>query len=115
MKSPPSLVVLLIRHGEAREDDTSYGPETPLSALGHRQVDRLADALSKHHSVTAVYASPFPRAQQSAQPLATRLGFEVVTDERLAEFQLPPQGSDEDQTLSDSSVLGSLASPERER
>ncbi len=56
----PSTTLLLIRHGQARANDTSYDQHTPLSKLGHQQAALVADALATR-SIGAVYASPFPR------------------------------------------------------
>jgi len=39
-----TTTLLLIRHGQARAEDGSYGPDTPLSELGVRQSEALADA-----------------------------------------------------------------------
>lgn len=43
-----------------------------------------ADQLAEH-PVTALYASPLQRAQESAAPWSARFGLEVVTEDRLIE------------------------------
>ena len=95
----PSANLLLIRHGYSAVAGAAYGPETPLNALGLAQVVAVAEAILKRGPVAAIYASPFPRAIQSAEPLAERTGLELRVDPRLAEFELPASTSDEDQTL----------------
>ena len=80
--------LVLVRHGQARSSDGSYGVETPLSDLGRRQADALAAELSTRGAATAVYTSPFPRAVQTSAPICERLGLEAIVDERLAEFAL---------------------------
>ena len=82
-----TTTLLLVRHGQARAEEGSYGPDTPLSELGVRQSEALADALTGDAAPTHVYASPLPRAAQTAGPLCDRLGLEAQLDERLMEFE----------------------------
>ncbi|MEM7016851.1 MAG: histidine phosphatase family protein [Pseudomonadota bacterium] len=89
----PYINVLMIRHGQARAADGSYGPDTLLSELGHRQAGETAEKIFTQHNLSAIYTSPFPRALQTAQPLVDRLALEPLVDERLEEFQLPTQNS----------------------
>ena len=84
----PETLLLLVRHGQARADDGSYGPETPLSELGQHQAEKLAHALSRAPAPVAVYASPFARALATATPLCQRLSLSPVLDPRLREFEL---------------------------
>lgn len=79
--------LFLVRHGQARAADGSYGPDTPLSELGVRQSEAVADALAGDTAPTTVYASPLPRALQTAEPLCRRLGLVAQIDDRLAEFE----------------------------
>lgn len=83
----PSTTLLLIRHGQARANDNSYGQHTPLSDVGRQQAVLIADALAKHPP-TIVYASPWPRAMETAAPLCQRLHLTPIVDPRLAEFAL---------------------------
>jgi len=39
----PATILFLIRHGQARASDGSYGPNTPLSELGRVQAEKIAD------------------------------------------------------------------------
>ena len=79
--------LFLVRHGQARAGDGSYGPDTPLSEMGVRQSEAVADALAGDAAPTMVYASPLPRALQTAEPMCRRLGLVVQIDDRLAEFE----------------------------
>ena len=79
---------VLIRHAQARSHDGLYGADTPLSDIGHRQAKATAKALSVGISIAAVYSSPFPRALDTAKPIAKRLDLELVIDDRLAEFPM---------------------------
>jgi broad specificity phosphatase PhoE len=82
-----TTVVHLVRHGEVHNPTgILYGrlPGYNLSDLGTRMALRVADALDRRE-VTHLVASPLERAQQTAKPLADRLGQEVVTDRRVIE------------------------------
>lgn len=77
----------LVRHGEVfNPEGILYGrlPGYHLSELG----TRMAAAASKKlagHPITALYASPLLRAQQSAKPWAADFHLDIVTDDRLIE------------------------------
>jgi len=79
--------VHLLRHGEVHNPTgILYGrrPGFVLSDLGRRMAQRVADSISDR-DIIHVVASPLERAQQTAQPLATALGLEIHTDERVIE------------------------------
>lgn len=67
--SRPSVVVL-VRHGERA---TSAGDDPSLSDAGRARAAALADALGDAH-VTRVITTQFRRTQETAAPLADRLG-----------------------------------------
>jgi broad specificity phosphatase PhoE len=80
-------VVHLLRHGEvANPDQVLYGrlPGYHLSERGHEMARRLAEYLAEH-DISHVVGSPLERAQETASPLAAKLGLPVVTDDRLIE------------------------------
>jgi probable phosphoglycerate mutase len=83
----PSTTLLLIRHGQARAGDNSYDQHTPLSDIGRQHAMLVADALATY-PVAAVYASPLPRAMETAAPLCQQLDLTPIADPRLAEFDL---------------------------
>jgi probable phosphoglycerate mutase len=81
------MELLLIRHAlpvriEGAEG-TAADPE--LADLGHEQSRALADYLAGEH-IDVLYVSPLRRARQTAEPVAARLGLDVIVDEELAEF-----------------------------
>lgn len=78
--------LLLIRHAQARSADGLYGPDTPLSDLGKGQAKLLGAGLRSEIPISAVYCSPFPRARETAAPLAERLGLAPRVDVRAAEL-----------------------------
>jgi len=80
-------VVHLLRHGEvSNPNGVLYGrlPGYHLSANGRLMAASAADFFAER-PVAALFASPLERAQETAQPVAERLGLEIVTDERLIE------------------------------
>jgi broad specificity phosphatase PhoE len=80
-------VVHLLRHGEVHNPDhVLYGrlPGYHLSVNGRAMAAAAADYFDGR-PVAAVFASPLERAQETAQPVADRLGLPIVTDERLIE------------------------------
>lgn len=80
-------VVHLLRHGEVHNPNhVLYGrlPGYHLSANGRMMAAAAADYFDGR-PVTAVFASPLERAQETAQPVAQRLGLAITTDERLIE------------------------------
>jgi 2,3-bisphosphoglycerate-dependent phosphoglycerate mutase len=84
------MIIYCVRHGEScynAEGRLQGQSPTPLSPLGLRQAQAIADAL-RGHPISAIYASPLPRAFQSAEPLARRLGLSVATDARLMEINV---------------------------
>jgi broad specificity phosphatase PhoE len=83
----PADLVHLVRHGEVHNPaHVLYGrlEGFGLSDLGHRMAAAAVGALAGH-PVTALYASPLQRAQESAAPWAQAFGLEIRTDERLIE------------------------------
>jgi broad specificity phosphatase PhoE len=83
------LRLLLVRHGQTAANvvhalDTRP-PGSPLTELGHQQAADLADRLADQ-PITAVYASTATRTQQTAAPLAARLGLAVVVIDGVHEI-----------------------------
>jgi broad specificity phosphatase PhoE len=82
-------VVHLLRHGEVHNPQhVLYGrlPGYHLSANGRLMAAAAADYFDGR-PVAAVFASPLERAQETAQPVAERLGLTITTDQRLIESE----------------------------
>jgi broad specificity phosphatase PhoE len=80
-------VVHLLRHGEVHNPDhVLYGrlPGYHLSVNGQAMAEAAADYFDGR-PVAAVFASPLERAQETARPVAERLGLPIITDDRLIE------------------------------
>jgi broad specificity phosphatase PhoE len=83
----PADLIHLVRHGEVfNPDGILYGriPGYHLSELGHKMAAAAAASL-KGRDVTALYASPLQRAQESAAPWAADFGLPIVTEDRIIE------------------------------
>lgn len=79
--------VHLVRHGEVdNPEGVLYGrmPGYRLSARGQAMARRVAE-WAADRDVTYLVASPLQRAQETAEPIAEKLGLTVVTDERVIE------------------------------
>lgn len=79
---------LLIRHAIHDLPRPAIACRTPgarLGAAGKAQAEQLAERLS-HMRVAAVYSSPLERCQETALPIATRLGIRAQTAEALNEL-----------------------------
>jgi broad specificity phosphatase PhoE len=85
MASPPR--VYLARHGQ-----TAYNIEgrfqgqlpVPLDETGRGQAEELAERAVKHQ-FAALWCSPLPRARETADAVAKRIGLEPREDARLME------------------------------
>jgi broad specificity phosphatase PhoE len=66
--------IFIVRHAEKAE---SAGDNPDLSEAGRVRADSLAKML-KDADITAIYATEFKRAQQTAAPLAKNLGIDVT-------------------------------------
>jgi broad specificity phosphatase PhoE len=79
--------VHLVRHGEVHNPDrVLYGrlPNFSLSDLGRRMAAASVTLLAGH-PITALYASPLQRAQESAAPWADGFGLTIRTEDRVIE------------------------------
>ncbi|HEY2262037.1 MAG TPA: histidine phosphatase family protein, partial [Streptosporangiaceae bacterium] len=80
-------IVHLLRHGEVENPaGIIYGrlPGYHLSANG-RVMASAAAGFFAGRPVAVLYCSPLERAQETARPVAERLGLDIVTDDRLVE------------------------------
>ena len=83
----PDTIVHLLRHGEVHNPEgILYGRRDGfhLSELGQKMAQRVADVVGDR-DITHVVSSPLERAQETAAPLAARLGLTPELDERVIE------------------------------
>jgi broad specificity phosphatase PhoE len=82
-----TTIVHLLRHGEVENPGgIVYGRLSGyhLSANG-RLMASAAAGFFAGRDVAAIFCSPMERAQETAQPVAEKLGLPIVTDDRLIE------------------------------
>ncbi len=82
-----TTIVHLLRHGEVENPaGIVYGrlPGYHLSANGRSMAMAAADFFAER-AVAALFCSPLERAQETARPVAERLGLDIGTDDRLIE------------------------------
>ncbi len=85
---PPSTTICLVRHGTTPTTGTvlpGRAPGLSLSDRGREEAAAAAERLGALHRVGALYASPLERAQETAAPIARRLGLPVTTEPGLLE------------------------------
>jgi broad specificity phosphatase PhoE len=74
--------VFLVRHAERADTANGAAPamgaDPDLSEAGRARADSLAAAL-RNAGITAIFATEYKRTQQTAAPLAKRLGIPVTT------------------------------------
>lgn len=82
------MKLYFVRHGQSVANQlkiiANRSQDLPLTDLGRQQGDQLAGKL-KGISFAAIYASPIPRAGQTAQILAQHLGGQVLITAALRE------------------------------
>src|SRR5699024_7561157 len=81
-----TVMVLLVRHADAGERAQWPGEDTlrPLSGPGREQRDALTELLSLYEPAR-VHSAPRVRCTQTVEPLAERLGSDVVDEPLLSE------------------------------
>jgi broad specificity phosphatase PhoE/ribonuclease HI len=85
----PATRLILVRHGATAHnvENRFSGVNTlPLSDLGEQQAKHLADRLATFSAVSLVASSPLPRARQTADAIADRLGLAVLVVDRFSEL-----------------------------
>ena len=94
----------VLRHGEAEPYGSRPDSERTLTAHGREEVLRITAELAGQ-PLTAIYASPYLRAQQTAQLVRETLGFEPEI--RTVEWLTPETDPDKvaEQLVSVSDVL----------
>jgi 2,3-bisphosphoglycerate-dependent phosphoglycerate mutase len=83
------MEIVLVRHAEPEwVRDGLQVENPPLTDRGHRQAERLGDALAGE-TFDEVFVSPLVRARQTAAPILGRLGRHEVIDNWLEEIRDP--------------------------
>lgn len=77
------------RHGQTaynKEERILGTTDIPLNETGLEQAAALAEAVEKLGDVDVIISSPMLRALTTARAAAERCGLEIITDERLREW-----------------------------
>jgi probable phosphoglycerate mutase len=80
--------LILVRHGESegnRDRTFTQSPEVPLTIVGRQQAQAAATQILRNFAARRVISSPFARARQTAELIATALGLEVRLEPDLCE------------------------------
>ena len=83
------MELLLVRHARPHlVRDAEAGADPALTDEGQAQALAVARALNSavYGPVTSVVSSPMRRARETAEPAASMLGLELLTDHRLVEM-----------------------------
>ena len=82
--------LLLVRHGETEGNVSRrlQGPDDPLTERGRRQAAEIAAHLAGRKDVAALYASPYPRAFETARAIGVALGLEPEPRVALVEIDV---------------------------
>lgn len=84
-----ALTLEIFIHMDAvnRNEWTGPGDARPLTELGRRQAERLAEEIAAGGPVTALYSSPAVRCTESMEAFARRFGLPVIVEPRFKDTQ----------------------------
>ena len=77
------------RHGQTsynKQEIVLGTTDIELDETGEKQALELADRIADMNCIDIIIASPMKRAQRTARAVAERCGLEIVTEERLREW-----------------------------
>lgn len=88
----------LVRHGQSfinlPESDYLNNPDEPLTPLGERQAEAVAQWVAEHIPAKHLYASTITRAKQTAEAIQQTTGLDIIWDDRIREIGCnAPDGS----------------------
>jgi probable phosphoglycerate mutase len=87
-RSTRPALVLLVRHGQTGTTGRvlpGRAPGLSLADRGQQQAEAVAERIGRLPRVAAVYASPMERARETAAPIASAVGRDVVVEDGLDE------------------------------
>ena len=83
------MKIFSTRHGQTsynKQEIIMGTTDIDLDETGEKQALELADRIAGMNCIDIIIASPMKRAQRTARAVAERCGLEIVTDERLREW-----------------------------
>lgn len=95
------MEIIFIRHGEPGWSVDGWSqPDPHLTERGHLQAELSAERLSiAERPVNEIIVSPALRAQETAAPIATRLGLSPVTVDDVVEIKMPDWSGQLEETV----------------
>lgn len=95
------MEIIFIRHGEPGWSVDGWSqPDPHLTERGHLQAELSAERLSiAERPVNEIIVSPALRAQETAAPIATRLGLSPVTLDDVVEIKMPDWSGQLEETV----------------
>ena len=88
----PSTRLLLVRHGESTSNRakviSGWSTDVVLTELGRVQAAQTGEALSHTESIDALFASPLPRAWETATIIGDAIGMTPVAVDDLREINV---------------------------
>jgi ribonuclease H / adenosylcobalamin/alpha-ribazole phosphatase len=93
---PLQTIVYLVRHGDAQVPLDAeghwllYGPDAHLTETGRAKAALFGDLLRKTEPIHRVYSSTFPRARETAEIIASKVGIDALDyNERIIDTYAP--------------------------
>ena len=83
------MKIFSTRHGQTsynKQEIIMGTTDIDLDETGEKQALELADRIAGMNCIDIIIASPMKRAQRTARAVAERCGLEIVTEERLREW-----------------------------
>ena len=83
------MKILVIRHGQSEGDMTNVIEgryDAPLTDLGMRQAEAMADWVAEKYRIDKIFASPLKRASKVADILSKRIHLDVVYSDDMMEW-----------------------------
>ena len=83
------MIIYSTRHGQTdynKKDIILGRTDIDLNETGIVQARELADAVAEMNEIDIIVASPMKRAQHTAREVADKTGLEIITDDRLREW-----------------------------
>lgn len=94
------MELILIRHGQPAWSVDGWSQVDPhLTELGRRQAMLAAERLAAERPLTELLASPANRSQETAEPISTKTGLDIVTVDEIVEIRMPDWSGELEETV----------------
>lgn len=89
IQTPHGNTLLFVRHAQPETNAKVPSHEWPLSTKGRQAAADLAERIAHAYSPFTILSSPEPKAAETANIIATKLGLPVQIDRGLREHERP--------------------------